>query len=125
MFYNVRGWAIAYCQDRRTIYAFCGEPLAYLDGDSVYRFDRAGSIGSLSPPTPGRSLLDPARCLSREVHGTRSPCYRDRRDRKSPGPGARGPASTRRSAQFDRSFLTVALRTALTKLGLCRPLLWS
>jgi hypothetical protein len=38
-FYDVTGDAVAYCDDKRHLYAFSGAALAYLDGDSVYSFD--------------------------------------------------------------------------------------
>ena len=37
-FYDHDGQPIAYTQDRVHIYTFSGDPVAYLDGDSVYSF---------------------------------------------------------------------------------------
>lgn len=37
-FYDRNGEAVAYTQDGTHIYTFLGEPVAYLDGDSVYSF---------------------------------------------------------------------------------------
>lgn len=37
-FYDCHGHAFAYCEDGETIYAFSGQPIAYLHGDSIYAF---------------------------------------------------------------------------------------
>lgn len=38
-FYDMSGRPIAYSDDGRNVYAFSGQPLAYLEGDSVFAFD--------------------------------------------------------------------------------------